>query len=712
MQSGTSSCAGNPITVQAYGTGNAPIFYADDVFAGTWTNVAGTEIWYTDMGNTNPKGWATESDTVPLHRWSARNDTLIRGTYCPTSSTTAGTAGNTTGPYVFVRLSDGSDPNSATMRVSNFAVGDTNRGLWKGATGANRGTYGQYIDIKDVKIVGSPSQGISPNGPGWRTIGVEIQNTRKDGLIAMMYATGNESADGMTDYYGYYHDNVLGGGGGCCGQGVTVYAPNVSLVGTFAYGNGMAGIDVLDYGTDVEPDNFVCLRCVAYHNARSPMSNSFDPNMYIDGADHWLFWGSHMWDVGISGSSGQVASRQGFKLGSEHPTTEIATDGYLINTFITGSHSFGIKARNLNQGEPSNIENIFIQYATIFVNAGTSGDRAINWLNFLDQEGELSFKNNIVVGNSGTVLDDSYSAGQFLDSDYNMYYRRTQTSASTNLFTVSSTNYDLAGWRTLSGEDANSTYDDPEITTDSATAPNVYLQGTSPAINAGSQADSCNIEDLTWVPSTIRTDIGTNCVRGEAVAGTEDVMTSPDLGFHFSAAQLTSTNVTPPDFSTGTVGTQTITFTMPDKVTALLYNWKIQVELPAGFALNSGSSTALGNISGFDGGATLAISGQKATITRDGDGTSTFPGTISFTLSNIKNPTSAGSGGTYKIKLIDPRTHTQSVEACNGIYESGTGCIQAQDTAVGADTFTTSQATPPRFQCSGTRINFSGKILL
>lgn len=710
IQSGTSSCVSNPIKIRSYGSGANHIFASDTVYGGTWTSTGANNIYYTDTGSGNVKGYAMD-DSTTLYQHNLLNNSLIAGSFCPSSSTTAGTACSTTGQYVFVRLSDGTDPTSSEMRIGNYQVGDAFRGLIKGPTGANRGTYGQYIDVHDITVLGSSGMGITPNGPRWRLIGVQAKGARREGMCPIMYATGNESADGTIDYYGYYEGNSANGNG--FGQNVTVYAPNVTFVGTFSTLGAMAGFDILDYGADVEPDNFVCLRCVSTNNGRSPHNSGFDPNVYVDGADHWLFWGTHIYNVGLSGSNGQTNGRQGFKFGSEHPTTEIVTDGYFVNNFIMGAHSFGFKADNLNQGDPDNMENIVFDYNTIFSNAGTSGDRNFHFDDMLDTADTLHFYNNILVGNSGTVIDDAIFSGQALNADYNMLYRRTQTSSSTNIFSIGGTSYTLATWRTLSGEDANSIYDDPEITTDSSTVPDVHLQGTSPAINAGSLANACTIQSLTWVDSNIRTDIGNNCVRGEAVAGTEDdVAANPDMGFHFSAAQLTSTNITPVDFSTGTVGTATVTFTMPEKVTALLYDWKIQVEFPAGFALSSGSTTAIGNITGFDGTVTTDITGQKLTFTRVGDGTSTLPTTVSFTLSNIKNPTSAGSGGTYKIKLVDPRTQTQTVYGCNGVYEAGLGCIQAQDTGVSEDTFTTSQSTPPRLQCSGTRINFSGKVFL
>ena len=716
LNMGTTACSSNHITLQAYGTGANPIFAADGVYGGTWTNLSGN-IYYTDTGNTNPKGYVLEDDLIGLHIWSIANNTVPAGAFCPSSSTVAGTACNTTGQYVFINLSDGTDPTGQTIRVGNFVVTDTNRGFIRGAIGSNAPTYGHYLDFKDLQIFGSSGQQISPTGSNNRLIGIHGLGARKDGLMAMKYAPGSQDADGMTDYYGFYEYAAAGGSG--FGQGITVYAPNVTLVGTFSQNNGMSGLDVLDYGVDVEPDNFVSLRIVSNRNARSPKSNSFDPLIYVDGADHWLIWGSHIYDVGITGVSGQLNSRQGFKFGSEHPSTEIVTDGYFINNFIMGSHSFGIKGYNQNEGTPSNIEDIYFQYNTVFSNAGTSGDRNHNFQYLKDEADQLHLINNIFVGNSGTVLDDSAYAGQALNSDYNMYYRRSQAADTTNIYTSSSTSYSLAGWRTLTSEDANSIYDDPEITTDSGTAPDVHLAGTSPAINAASLADACGISALTWVPQTVRDDIGANCVRGIAQSdGTvDDVSVSPDLGFHFSAAQLVSANIEPASLNTEAVGNINVSFIIPDKVTALLYDWTIRIILPAGFTINSGGTTAISNIQGFDGTTTVSVSGQNIDIARVGDGTSTFPTTVSFTLSQIKNPSSSGSGGAYSIKIVDTRDgstvqepDTQSIQSCNGIFESGLGCIQAQDTSVGADVFI---SPPPsqhasvsgHFQCSSARIS-------
>src|SRR5581483_955569 len=101
----------------------------------------------------------------------------------------------------------------------------------------------------------------------------------------------------------------------------------------------------------------------------------------------------------------------------------------------------------------------------------------------------------------------------------------------------------------------------------------------------------------------------------------------------------------------------------------------IKITFPAGYDISGASvagSAACTNIDGNDSGS---ISGQVFTITRS-SGTTSAAGAKVCTISGVKNPTVAGSTGTYTI-------------------QTSTSCDVARDqnTAVGANTITANALT-------------------
>ena len=709
---GTTACSGSPITFGAYGAGNDPIFYADAEYAGSWTNTTGN-IWRTDFGSTtNPKGYTLANGTESLMIWSVANNTVPDGSYCPSSSLTAGTACNTVGPYIYINI--GEDPAGDSLRIGNNTV--SSRGLFRGPVSGSAGTYGHYLDWKDLDGRGSPLSGLIPTGSNNRAINIHFNASRNDTLIAIEYAPGNEDSEGFTDYYGVYEGGAAGGSG--FGQGMTVYSGGVTLVGTVSTLNGMAGLDILDYDTtDVEAENFTGYGLVLTKNGRSAKSNSFDPIFYVDGGHNVLLHSSKLYNQGIQGASGQLNSRQCIKLGSEHPVDEIVSGIHIVNVLGTGCHSFCMKTDNLNQGDPDNISDLNFYWVSLLSNAGTSGDRNLHFANLTATADTAKIRNSILVGNSGALIDDSAYTGTSLDMDYNLYYRRGQASTANLYGGVTAcgggadTNCTLTEWQTQTGEDATSAYGNPLFVSDSSTAPDLHLQASSPAFGTG-QVDAWDVNSLSWVPSAIKTDIGSHGVRGiTASTGVEDTDWN-DLGFHYNTRKLTSANVEPASLIAGATGNVSITFVIPEKVSALLSMWKIVVVFPDGFTFDQGGSTAFTS-SDIDGTFSTAVSGTTVTVTRQQDGSSLFPGTYTGTFSNVKNP-SAGSPGVYKVYLVENRSFTNfswnSHANCNGIYDSTIGCIQAQDDAVATDIFTSPSSgatvinTSTSFSCTATCI--------
>lgn len=122
------------------------------------------------------------------------------------------------------------------------------------------------------------------------------------------------------------------------------------------------------------------------------------------------------------------------------------------------------------------------------------------------------------------------------------------------------------------------------------------------------------------------------------------------FGSEETDASITNANVEPASLLPGAVGNVVVSFTT---TSATPLDGKIVVTFPtdlgSGFAFDSGASTAVTSVSGFDGSLSVSVASNVVTLTRSG-GSSSGAGSKSFTLTNVKNPTSTGSTGAYQIK--------------------------------------------------------------
>lgn len=113
---------------------------------------------------------------------------------------------------------------------------------------------------------------------------------------------------------------------------------------------------------------------------------------------------------------------------------------------------------------------------------------------------------------------------------------------------------------------------------------------------------------------------------------------------------ITSANIEPASLVAGTTTSVTVSFTT---ATDLPSNGKIVLTFPTslagGFTFGVGGDTAVSSITGIDGTLSVATSSNVVTLTRSG-GSEFAAGAISFVLSNVQNPPSSGSTGTYQIK--------------------------------------------------------------
>jgi len=94
------------------------------------------------------------------------------------------------------------------------------------------------------------------------------------------------------------------------------------------------------------------------------------------------------------------------------------------------------------------------------------------------------FKNNIVYASPQGPFINNYTSSEPdpADVDYNLYY--SSLSSSTANFLWNGTNYvGFSSYQSATGKDSHSQYADPQFL--SLTAPNLQIQPTSPAVNAG-----------------------------------------------------------------------------------------------------------------------------------------------------------------------------------------------------------------------------------
>jgi hypothetical protein len=131
-----------------------------------------------------------------------------------------------------------------------------------------------------------------------------------------------------------------------------------------------------------------------------------------------------------------------------------------------------------------------------------------------------------------------------------------------------------------------------------------------------------------------------------------------------SSGTLTSTNVQPTSLAVNATTNNTISFTQALGIPA---SGTIQVTYPASFVLSSVSGASC---SSLDGTITASVSSTTVILTRSG-GTAEPAGPQTCTITGVKNPSGAGSAGTYGIAT----------------YTSDDLLIE-QDASVSADTFT------------------------
>jgi len=222
--------------------------------------------------------------------------------------------------------------------------------------------------------------------------------------------------------------------------------------------------------------------------------NQYDANgIYVDGGSQVVIERNLIHDVDI-----------GIEMASEH-------QGH-ITSFVTARNNLVYSANSVGitiGGYASNVggtDHCTIVNNTLFQNDTKktgSGEFQIQYY-----ATSIVFKNNIVYASPQGLFINNYTSSEPdpADVDYNLYY--SSLSSSTANFLWNGTNYvGFSSYQSATGKDSHSQYEDPQFL--SLTAPNLQVQPTSPAVNAGINLGSAvvGVLDFAGNPRLIGTNI-------------------------------------------------------------------------------------------------------------------------------------------------------------------------------------------------------------
>ena len=527
--------SGNPIILDAYGTGNDPVFAGAAVTTAGWTNVGGTSdgggtfasnIWsLTGQSQTHLKT-VVQGTTTALGKWRGTIYTLPEGTFIRSGTT------------LYVHCWSDADPSSADVRVGSYSHSTTADGARGLVSSSRNGAYGDYVHFKNLKVLGANGIGFSSSGLSNQFFDCTAIGCGQEGILFYCELAGSgENADGGRWWRGEVA--YCAAGGTSFGQGCTTYAPRCWWVGSsddpcYVHDNFMAGIDFL-YASSTNHNATECgaAWCKVIDNGRWQDSASYDPNIYIDGANKVYIYGCLVAGSGLQ--TGATNSKFGIKLGSENLPGNVCSEIYMVNNLIYRNNSTGIYVANLNSTY-DNITGVYIINNTIMAYLAGSAEQCFFMADYATGSDIFTMRNNIFISgtNGRTCLYTPTAANLgFLDADYNVYYR---TNGSANVFRRSgATDLSFTDWKTDSTEDAASLNTDPMIvsTTEADGTIDVHLDPSSPALNLGTATP---IVLPSWIPTDIFTYEG-GAVRGTTLASGvfDDTSTSIDAGFHYNS---------------------------------------------------------------------------------------------------------------------------------------------------------------------------------
>lgn len=509
----------NQINLGAYGTGSAPLFCGADTTTLGWI-ATGISSIYSLTGQTQTHLKVVTQGTAGLGRWQGTTSNLAEGTFIRSGS------------ILYVHLWNNANPATEQVRVANFShssSADGARGLI--STSRINGTQGSYVSITSLNIICANGVGFSASGKNNFFYDCSIIGAGVDGVLFYSEVAGSgENADGGRWYRGDISWSAASGTG--FGQGWTCYAPRVWVVDAYVHDNFMAGVDFLDFGANSSVSSSGALRCTVINNARWQDSNSFDPQLYIDGARDIFVYGCN---VGLGGvQPGATNEKASIAIGSEHPDTKRTQNVYVINNLIHNASYDAFRTDNANVST-SNILNIQLCNNTIISRLEDAFAMCAFWGDLAPTSGTFRMRNNIfVVGSSGTQRVNLYSdTSNVVSSDFNIFWKMDM---STTLFSTNGggANQSFEVWKSSTGQDSASSNSSPNIVLVTGNSPNVHLNTGSIAIGMGTPNP---YTAPAWLPADLF-PYGTG-VRGVAQAnGTWDYgVTSLDLGFHYLSGE-------------------------------------------------------------------------------------------------------------------------------------------------------------------------------
>lgn len=533
----------NPIILDAYGSGDEPVFASAAVTTVGWSVHSGNI--YKISGQT--QSWlrtVVQGTDKALGLW--RNQSVLsmpEGTFCRDSNgdgiSDDSSYNASSNGVLYVRCWSNSDPATSDIRIANYIHnnGYGERGLV--CSSPNNGSYGDYIHFKNLKVLGANGIGFSASGASNKFYDCIAIGCGREGILFYSELAGSgENADGGRWFGGEVA--YCAASGTSNGQACTTYAPRVwwsRMDGLTDYGspnihdNFMAGIDFLNSNMLYHNATYCgAAWCTLTNNGRWQDPNtSYDPNIYCDGSSYIYLYGNIC--SGSGTVTGATGARGNISFGSENLPSNVTHDIYVINNLVYKQHWIGIHAGNQNHSY-KNISNVHIVNNTVVSYLSGNFDMcwhaedpdptANNWI----------MRNNIFISPPGSNRTDLYvNSGAYLDADYNLFWK---TDGNTGIYSPDGggTVWTLANWRTNSGEDINSVNVNPQLVSVSDSSMDAHLDPASPAINLG-------VSSPFTVPSWLPTDIFAygGAVRGTTLASGvfDDTSTSIDAGFHYSS---------------------------------------------------------------------------------------------------------------------------------------------------------------------------------
>lgn len=643
----SSGTSGHKIIFDRYGAGADPIFTTASITTG-WTLHSGSI--YKKAGLFVGTYTVGVDGTSALGWWGGTNTTLPAGSFRNESGT------------VYVRLADSSNPSGHTMWVPTAYQQDENRGIIKTTAGK-----GDFVSFNHMTVHTANGIGISLSRPDGEVNDCTAIGNGRDGISIQAWSgTGELPTRCHIRRCTVKYNNARGNS---FGQAITVQGPYSWVENCTVFRNFKEGIDFLDYppaGNAVQYGG--AIYNTVYENNQDPSATFGGAGIYFDGAHDMLAYGNIVYSSGTLNDASHYSAN--IAVSTEHQAKPVYNI-HIINNLMYESTGYNLVIKN--GGDYPSYNNAASVYGCTVVNntmvRGSVGYGAC----FLPQGwGTTSpkniFKNNLVLRVASPGSGPKYPLDWIgtnlvstkVDSDYNLFYD-TATSGSIVASTGESTpTYTLAQYKTLNGTDTNSIGTNPRLIDTTFATFDAHLQrvslgqaNTSPAIGAGTATP--------WTPPQFVIDADVLADDGAVVGSTrsDGVSTSAsDIGFHYYVptpnGNLTATTIVPADLNLSHSGSVVASFTLADDWPS---DGKLIITFPtalgSGFTFSSPSTSTASFTSGGSGSLAVSTSSNVMTLTRSGGSTITATSSPQVTITNIRNPNTAGSTGAYQMQTTD-----------------------------------------------------------